>query len=69
MWDEKSIYPKNETVYAFTPDMNNSLVEMFNNRTFTKRSAILKIKYYNPKNVIVQHIPIKEKEKKLKLIV
>ena len=65
MWAEKSIYPRIETGYAFTRDMNNELVEKFNNQTFTQGSAILKIKYYNPKNLIVQNIPIKEKEKKI----
>ena len=67
MWDEKSIYPRIETGYAYTRDMNNELVEKFNNQTFTQGSAILKIKYYNPKNLIVQHIPIKEKEKKIEI--
>ena len=67
MWDEKSIYPRIETGYAFTRDMNNELVEKFNNQTFTQGSAILKIKYFNPKNLIVQHIPIKEKEKKIEI--
>ena len=59
MWDEKSIYPKIETGFAFTPDMNNELVNKFNNQNFNQGSAILKIKYYNPKNLIVQHIPIR----------
>ena len=67
MWDEKSIYPRIETGYAFTRDMNDELVEKFNNQTFTQGSAILKIKYYNPKNLIVQHIPIKETEKKIEI--
>ena len=67
MWDEKSIYPRIETGYSFTRDMNDELVENFNNQTFTQGSAILKIKYYNPKNLIVQHIPIKEKEKKIEI--
>ena len=64
MWDPKSIYPKIETGYAFEKHMNNELVEKFYNQTFTQGSAILKIKYYNPKNLIVQHIPVDEKEKK-----
>ena len=67
MWDEKSIYPRIETGYAYTRDMNNEIVEKFNNQTFNQGSAILKIKYYNPKNLIVQHIPIKEKEKKIEI--
>ena len=62
MWDEKSIYPRIETGYAYTRDMNNELVEKFNNQTFTQGSAILKIKYYTPKDLIVQHLPIKEKK-------
>ena len=63
----KSIYPKIETRYAFTKAMNDDLVEKFNNQTFTQGSAILKIKYYNPKNLIVQHLPVKENEKKIEL--
>ena len=65
MWDTASIYPRIETGYAFTPDMNDELVEKFNTQTFTQRSAILKIKYYNPKGLIVHHIPVKEKQKKI----
>ena len=44
MSDEKSIYRRIETGYVFTPDMNNSLVEKFNNQTSTRGSAILNIK-------------------------
>ena len=67
MRDGKSIYPRIETGYAYTPDMNDELVNKFNNQTFTMGSAILKIKYYNPKNLIVQHIPLKEKENKIEI--
>ena len=67
MWDENSKYPRIETGYAYTRDMNDELVEKFNNQTFSKGSAFLKIKYYNPKNVIVQHLPIKEREKKIEI--
>ena len=67
MWDPKSIYPKTETGYAYKKHMNDELVKKFNNQTFTQGSAILKIKYYNPKNLRVQHLPIKEKEKKIEI--
>ena len=43
MWDENSIYPRIETGYAFSRDMNNELVEKFN---FNQGSAILN---YNAK--------------------
>ena len=66
MWDENSIYPRIETGYAFTIDMNNLLFHEFNNGNFNQGSAILKINYYNFENLIVQHLPIKEKEKKRK---
>ena len=33
----------------------------------TKKSAILKIKYYNLYNLIVQHLPVKEREKKIEI--
>ena len=67
MWDPKSIYPKTETGYTYTKDMNDDLLEKFNNQTFAQGSAILKIKYYNPKNLIVQHLPVKEKEKEFEI--
>ena len=36
MSDERIIYPRIQTGYAFTKDMNNELVEKFNNQTFTQ---------------------------------
>ena len=68
MWDEKSIYPRIETGYAYTRDMNDELVEKFNTGNFNQGSAILKIKYYNPRDLIVRHLPVKEKEKKIEII-
>ena len=62
MWGEKSIDPRIETGYAYTMDMNDELVEKFKNRNFNQGSGILKIKYYNPKNLIVQHLPVKERK-------
>ena len=62
--DKKSINPRIETGYAYTPDMNDELVNKFNRQTFTQGSAVLKIKNYKPENLIVQHIPVKEREKK-----
>ena len=67
MWDENSIYPRIETGYAFTTDMNDELVNKFNNGSFIQGSAILRIKYYNPKDLIVQHLPIKEKVNKMEI--
>ena len=65
MWDEKSIYPRIETGYAFTRVMNDELVNKFNTDNFNRGSAILKIKFYNPRDLINQHLPVKEKEKKI----
>ena len=67
MWDENSIYPRIETGYAFTPDMNDKLVKKLNIGNFNQGSAFLKFKSYNPKNLIVQHLPVKEREKKIEI--
>ena len=67
MWDEKSIYLRIETGYSFTKDMIDELSEKFHTGNFNKGSAILKIKYYNRKDLIVQHIPTKGKEKKIEI--
>ena len=64
MWDEKSVYRKKESGFYFKPDMNDVYVEAFNNQTFNQdgdESAILGIKYYNPLDLIFQHLPVKEK--------
>ena len=44
MSGEKSIYPRIETGYAFTADLYEDLVNKFINQTFTRGSAILRIK-------------------------
>ena len=42
MWGENNIYPRIETGFAFTPDMNKKLRKKFN--TDTKGNAIIKVK-------------------------
>ena len=66
MSDEKSIYPRIETSYAYTPDMNNEPVENFNSGNFTQGSAIFEAKFH-PKHLIIQHLPNKEREKKMEM--
>ena len=70
MWDENSVYPKIETGFAFKPHMNDVYVEAFNNQSFNEdgdESAILTIKYHNPPDLIFQHLPVKEKNKKIEV--
>ena len=47
--------------------MNDEFVEKLNEGNFTKRSVLFKIIYYSPKNLIVQYLPVKEKEKKIEI--
>ena len=70
MWDKKSVYPKIETGFAFKSHMNDVYVEAFNNQTFNEggdESAILTIKYYNRPDLLFQHLPVKEKVKKVEV--
>ena len=70
MWDENSVYLKKETGFAFIPHMKDVYVEAFNNQTFNQdgdESAILTIKNYNPPDLIFQHLPVKEKVKKVEV--
>ena len=63
---KNSLYPKKESGFVFKPHMNDVHVEAFNNQTFNQdgnESAILKIKYYNPPDLIFQHLPVKERFK------
>ena len=66
MYDENSTYPKIETGFAFTLELNDEIVNQFNTKTFTK-TAILKIKYYNPVDIVLQHIPVKEEVNKIEV--
>ena len=64
IWDEKSINPKIETGYVFTKDMNNKLYNKIIIQIFTQGSAISKTRFYNPKDLIIQHLPVREKVRK-----
>ena len=69
MWDEKSVYPKIETGFAFKAHMNDISVETFNNQSFNQdgnESATLTKKYYNPHDLKFQHLPVGAKVKKNK---
>ena len=65
--DEKPISLRIETRYAFTPDLNDELVNKFNEGMFTHASAFLKTKENNPKNLIVQHLPVEERVKRTEI--
>ena len=43
------------------------MISWKNSGKFNQGSAILKIKYYNPRNSIVQHLTVKEREKKIEI--
>ena len=50
--------------------MNNVFVIDFINQTFNQDgndSAVLKTKYYNPPNLILKHLPVKEKGKNIEV--
>ena len=67
-WGENSVYPKIETGCGFKSHMNDVYVEAFNIQRFNEdgdESAILTIKYYNPLDLIFQHLPVKEIVKKV----
>ena len=65
MWDDKSVYPKIESGFAFKRHMNDVYVDSSNNQSFDE-SATLKMKYYSPPDLILQHSPIEEKLKTLR---
>ena len=72
MWDEKSVYPKVETGFGLKPHMNDVFVKSFNDQTFNQdgdeSAALLKIKYYNPPDLLFQHLPVKVKVEKVEVI-
>ena len=70
MWDKKSVYPKMETGFTSKPHMNKTSVDAFNNQTFNQdgdESGNLRIKYYNPPNLVFQHLLLNEKVKNIEI--
>ena len=66
MWDKKPVYLEIKIGFAFKLHMNLTYVEAFSDQTFNQdgnESAILKIKYNNPPDLIFQHLPVREKVK------
>ena len=66
MWEKVSVYSKIESGYASKSHMEDLIVNGFNNETFNQGgndSAILRIKYYNPPNLIFQHYQLKKELK------
>ena len=50
--------------------MNDIFGNDFKNKTFNQNdnhSPLLKIKYYNPPNLVFQHLPFKEKNKNIEI--
>ena len=64
--DKNSTWPKIETAYPFKKHMSDAICTLFNTGRWNElnRSAFLTIKYHNPENLIFQHLPIKEKNRK-----
>ena len=64
MWDEKSVYPKTESGFAFKPHLNDVYVEAFNIQTFNQdgnECAILKLESYSSPDLIFKQASIREK--------
>ena len=64
IYDESSVYPKNEYGFAFKPYMNDVYIKSFNKQTCNQdgnQSAILTLNYFMPANLIFQHLPVKKR--------
>ena len=70
MYDEKSVSPKVESGFAFKPYTNDVYVKAFNSQGFNQNgneNAILKIIFHNSRDLIFQHLPVKEKVKNIEV--
>ena len=72
-----SFYPRIETGYSFITGREEYFINQPNNRTFTKfkdkASGIFRVRHFNAKNLLFQHLPIKKdvilKEKDIKMLI
>ena len=69
MYDENSVNPKIESGFVFKAHLNDVYMEPINIQTFNQdgnESAFLKKNFYNPPDLIFQHLHVKEKIKDIK---
>ena len=70
MWEKNSVNLEIETGFTFKPHTKNIFAETFINQSLNQdsdESAILKIKYYNPLDLLFQHLPNKEKVRNIEV--
>ena len=70
MWYEISANPKIEKGFVFKPHLKDAFVKSFNDQIFNQHSdepAILKIKYWNPPDLIFQPLLVEEKVKNIEV--
>ena len=70
MTDKNSAYPKKETGFAFKRHVNVVYVKSLNDQILNQDSdeyAILKIKFYNPPDLIFQHLPVEDNVKNIEV--
>ena len=60
----KQFIQTKDTDYTFTVDMNDELVEINTSGSFYQGRGIFKVKYYNPPEIIFQHLPVKKRVNK-----
>ena len=66
MWDDENVHLKIVTGFVFTVDMNGESFEKFSNN-FNQGSAVSKVKYYIPPDIIFKHLPVKERVQKVEV--
>ena len=58
---------KIETGFVFTSNLKDEVVEKLITQTFTQISAILKVLFYNPSDLLFQKIPVREEVRKTEI--
>ena len=63
--DSRTTWPRLEMAYLFKKNMRDAVCRLFNRGRWNElnRCAFLTLTYHNPKNLIFQHLPVKEKVK------
>ena len=70
MWEEKPVYPKKGSGFAFKPHLKDAYVEAFTNQSINQdgnESALIGIHFYYPPEFISQHLAVRVKVGRRKL--
>jgi hypothetical protein len=60
MWDEESEFPDITSAKHFKNSEEKEILDLFNSQQFRPKTGFFRVRYFNPPELFLQHLPVKE---------